>query len=76
MQIKILLKSRNALRFMSIVLLCAWLPSGAWGVVVPPLGMFPLNQVPIPEPLDLQAYVKNKAAAIQPGTELERRRRE
>jgi len=35
--------------------------------VVPPLGLLPLNQAAIPEPLNLYQFVKNKAVAIKLG---------
>lgn len=59
--------------YLAISLICLWPLSGpAWGqtepvVVVPPPDLNPLNQIPIPEPMQLSEFVKNKAAAIRLG---------
>ena len=52
--------------------ICTWLAAGAalGVIVVPPPGLNPLNQTPIPEPPQLFQFVKNKSAAIQLGKAL------
>lgn len=42
----------------------------AWGAVVPPPDLLPLNQIPVPEPPNLFQFVKNKPAAIKLGKAL------
>lgn len=58
------------MRWAVIALLCTWLQGGAWGVVIPPVALEPLNQITVPEPPTLFQYVKNKAAAIRLGKAL------
>jgi len=69
---KSFMKSRAAMRILaSAVIVSSWLPSGAaWGVVIPPPGFFPLNQVAVPEPRPLYQYIKSKSAAIRLGKAL------
>src|SRR5690242_14231051 len=55
------------LNFVLITLICAWLPGAASAVVVPPPGLLPLNQIPVPEPPNLFQFVKSKPAAIKLG---------
>jgi len=53
-----------------IALLSICVPVGALGVVVPPPILEPLNQIAVPEPVNLFQFVKNKAAAIRLGKAL------
>jgi cytochrome c peroxidase len=46
------------------------LVAGVVGQVVPPPTLNPLNQTPVPEPLNLATFVKNKPAAIRLGKAL------
>jgi cytochrome c peroxidase len=64
-------KSGWPMRLLSITIICTSLSGGAaWGVVIPPPGFFPLNQVPVPEPRPIFQYIKNKPAAIRLGKAL------
>jgi len=63
--------ARMTQRCITLVLVCTWLPTIAWGAN-PPAALFqnPLNQVPVPEPTNLFQFVKNKPAAIKLGKAL------
>jgi len=65
-------KSRAAMRLWAIaVIVSTGFPAGAaWGVVLPPPGFFPLNQIAVPEPRPLYQYIKSKSAAIRLGKAL------
>jgi len=65
-------KSRAAMRLLAIVAIVGTgFPSGAaLGVVIPPPGFFPLNQVSVPEPRPLYQYIKSKSAAVRLGKAL------
>ncbi len=58
-------RSRFQMRFMASVVACLMiLQAGVGGAaIVPPVGLVPLNQVPVPEPSNLFQFVKNKAFA-------------
>ena len=71
MQNGFFIRSRTAMRLLALTLICTWVTgSVAWGVVVPPIGLLPLNQIPVPEPPNLVQFVKNKPAAIKLGKAL------
>jgi cytochrome c peroxidase len=69
MQNRHLSNSRIAAGLFAVALIFTWLAAGAASgvIVVPPPGLNPLNQTPVPEPPQLFFYVKNKSAAIQLG---------
>lgn len=50
-----------------IAVLIAGMTKLAWGVVVPPPALNPLNQITVPEPPQLYQFVKNKNAAVRLG---------
>ncbi|GFO68813.1 hypothetical protein GMLC_23920 [Geomonas limicola] len=58
---------KNLLNRLWAVLVCLSLAGTSFAEVVPPPTLFPLNQVPVPEPPSLFQYVKNKPAAIRLG---------
>lgn len=61
-------KPRTFVRLCAIIVTCAFLESSAaWGQVVPPIGMLPLNQIAVPQPPNLSQFVKNVPAAITLG---------
>src|SRR5574342_530905 len=61
-------KPGTFVRLCAIVVMCAFLESSAaWGQIVPPIGMLPLNQIAVPQPPNLSQFVKNKQAAIKLG---------
>ena len=65
------MRSRSLLRANTVALLCASPPAVTWaGAVIPPPTLLPLNQVAVPEPLNLFQFVKNKPAAIKLGKAL------
>ncbi len=57
--------------FVTWVVVAAFMANPAWGVVAVPVpGFDPLNQVVVPEPLNLALFVKSKPAAIALGKAL------
>lgn len=63
--------SRISSRILAVSVILVTLPgASAWGAVVPPVTLVPLNQIVTPQPPNLFQFVRNKAAAVRLGKAL------